>query len=180
MRIHCDRNDLLRRFLTDDVLIEIGDDGARFDLGIEQGRKATRVAKCPNGQSTLAKDARTRKLDVIPGRSERSASPGCCRTAAYCLLPPYLKPKLASRRTRRQPGSRRAEARHRVPSRIAVSSKRAAFFGSGRMAADGGTDRDGDKHVVVEVKDSREIGPAEAGELVRECLTLTHKRLDAA
>jgi len=48
------------------------------------------------------------------------------------------------------------------------------------MAADGGTDRDGDKHVVVEVKDSREIGPAEAGELVRECLTLTHKRLDAA
>jgi hypothetical protein len=48
------------------------------------------------------------------------------------------------------------------------------------MAADGGTDRDGDRHVVVEVKESREIGPAEAGELVRECVTLTHKRLDAA
>ena len=36
------------------------------------------------------------------------------------------------------------------------------------------------ERVVVEVKDSREIGPAEAEGLLRECLSLTHKRLDAA
>jgi uncharacterized protein DUF1631 len=48
------------------------------------------------------------------------------------------------------------------------------------MAADSTTDRGGDEKVVVEVKDSREIGPVEAEQLVRECLTLTHKRLDAA
>jgi uncharacterized protein DUF1631 len=48
------------------------------------------------------------------------------------------------------------------------------------MAADSTTDRGGDEKVVVEVKDSRELGPVEAEELVRECLALTHKRLDAA
>src|SRR5258708_112100 len=48
------------------------------------------------------------------------------------------------------------------------------------MAADITTDRPAPERVVVEVQDSREIGPAEAEGLLRECLTLTHKRLDAA
>ena len=42
------------------------------------------------------------------------------------------------------------------------------------------TSRLAPERVVVEVKDSREIGPAEAEGLLRECLALTHKRLDAA
>jgi hypothetical protein len=48
------------------------------------------------------------------------------------------------------------------------------------MAADTISARPAPERVVVEVKDSREIGPAEAEGLLRECLALTHKRLDAA
>jgi len=48
------------------------------------------------------------------------------------------------------------------------------------MGGDTTTGRLAPERVVVEVKDSREIGPAEADGLLRECLALTHKRLDAA
>jgi uncharacterized protein DUF1631 len=48
------------------------------------------------------------------------------------------------------------------------------------MAADTTSERPAPERVVVEVQDSREIGPAEAEGLLRECLSLTHKRLDAA
>jgi Protein of unknown function (DUF1631) len=48
------------------------------------------------------------------------------------------------------------------------------------MAAENSTDRPDPEQVVVEVQDSRELGPVEAEELLRECLSLTHKRLDAA
>jgi hypothetical protein len=48
------------------------------------------------------------------------------------------------------------------------------------MAADATSDGSAPERVVVEVQDSRDIGPVEADGLVRECLSLTHKRLDAA
>jgi hypothetical protein len=48
------------------------------------------------------------------------------------------------------------------------------------MAADTASDRPAPEQVVVEIQDSREIGPAEAEGVLRECLSLTHKRLDAA
>ena len=48
------------------------------------------------------------------------------------------------------------------------------------MAADSSSDRPAAEQVVVDVQDSRELGPVEAEELLRECLSLTHKRLDAA
>jgi hypothetical protein len=48
------------------------------------------------------------------------------------------------------------------------------------MAADATSDGSAPERVVVEVQDSRDIGPAEAEGLLRECLSLTHKRLDAA
>ncbi len=48
------------------------------------------------------------------------------------------------------------------------------------MAADATSDGSAPERVVVEVQDSRDIGPVEADGLLRECLSLTHKRLDAA
>ena len=48
------------------------------------------------------------------------------------------------------------------------------------MAADATSDGLAPERVVVEVQDSRDIGPVEADGLLRECLSLTHKRLDAA
>jgi hypothetical protein len=48
------------------------------------------------------------------------------------------------------------------------------------MAADATSDASAPERLVVEVQDSRDIGPAEAEGLLRECLSLTHKRLDAA
>src|SRR5689334_13382710 len=48
------------------------------------------------------------------------------------------------------------------------------------MVAESSTDRPGPEQVIVDVRDSRELGPAEAEELLRECRALTHKRLDAA
>src|SRR6266496_4017049 len=48
------------------------------------------------------------------------------------------------------------------------------------MVAENTTDRPAPEQVVVDVQDSRELGPVEAEELLRECLSLTHKRLDAA
>jgi hypothetical protein len=48
------------------------------------------------------------------------------------------------------------------------------------MAAETTSDGSAPERLVVEVQGSREIGPAEADGLLRECLALTHKRLDAA
>jgi len=48
------------------------------------------------------------------------------------------------------------------------------------MAADATSDGSAPERLVVEVQDSRDIGPVEADGLLRECLSLTHKRLDAA
>ncbi len=48
------------------------------------------------------------------------------------------------------------------------------------MVGENSTDRPDPEQVVVDVQDSRELGPVEAEELLRECLSLTHKRLDAA
>ena len=46
--------------------------------------------------------------------------------------------------------------------------------------ADATSDGSAPERLVVEVQDSRDIGPVEADGLLRECLSLTHKRLDAA
>ena len=46
--------------------------------------------------------------------------------------------------------------------------------------ADATSDASAPERLVVEVQDSRDIGPVEADGLLRECLSLTHKRLDAA
>ncbi len=48
------------------------------------------------------------------------------------------------------------------------------------MAAETTSDGSAPERLVVEVQGSREIGPAEADGLLRECLALTHKRLAAA
>ena len=48
------------------------------------------------------------------------------------------------------------------------------------MAADSTSDRSGTEQLFVDVEDSREIGPAEAEELLRECVALTHTRIDSA
>ena len=48
------------------------------------------------------------------------------------------------------------------------------------MAADATSDAPSPERLVVEVQDSRDIGPVEAEGLLRECLSLTHKRLDTA
>ncbi|HEX8009802.1 MAG TPA: DUF1631 family protein [Casimicrobiaceae bacterium] len=48
------------------------------------------------------------------------------------------------------------------------------------MAADATSDGAPPERLVVEVQGSREVGPVEAEGLLRECLALTHKRLDAA
>jgi len=48
------------------------------------------------------------------------------------------------------------------------------------MAGDSTSDRPGSEQLLVDVQDSRAIGPVEAEELLRECVALTHARIDAA
>jgi hypothetical protein len=48
------------------------------------------------------------------------------------------------------------------------------------MNANSPSDRSAQEKLVVDVESSRDIRPAEADKVLRECLSLTHRRLDAA
>src|SRR5439155_8741597 len=67
-----------------------------------------------------------------------------------------------------------------APSRLGGRPSRYPRGSREHRMADATSDASAPERLVVEVQDSRDIGPVEADGLLRECLSLTHKRLDAA